>query len=373
MNRLSVVFKSRLVEFIKIGLIALLIISSTYLRYRLLDEAGGDLSTYRQAVTEFISGVSPYKYTVKSFTRPELDLDHGYAYFPTLLYIYTPLYKLHVAHNIPLQRAWKSAMFLAEIGVALILIKLFYKKDYLACLVGLAMWLFNPFLIARNSYVYTEPFGILFMLLALYYLEKNDFWTGVFFAISFSFKAFPVILFPMFFIKSRKKLLFLAGGASVALLISIPFMKSFESFLTYIQGAILVHGVRDPQGRPILFMVNNLLGLSLYSLELAAIYKYLSIILGWLVTSYLLLKKKVVDKYVLSVISFSLFYLFTPVLARTYMLWFIPVYVIGMYEVFKDKKRIWYYLSLIAFYAFYATYLFFWYKGVRIVDGVISL
>ena len=194
-----------------------------------------------------------------------------------------------------------------------------------------------------------------------------------FFAVSFSFKAFPVILFPMFFIKSNNKLLFLLGGASLALLISIPFMKNLDSFWTYIQGAILVHGVRDPQGRPILFMTNNFLGLPPYSLKLAAIYKYLSIIISWLVTSYLLLKRKVVDKYILSVISFSLFYLFTPVLARTYMLWFIPLYVIGMYEVFKNKKRVWYYASLVAFYAFYATYLFFWSHGVRIADGIISL
>lgn len=357
----------------KIGLIALLFTFSIYLRYRILDEAGGDLSTYRQAVTEYISGINPYKNTVKSFTMPELDLDHGYAYFPTLLYIYTPLYKLHLAYDIPLQRIWKSAVFVAEIGVAFMIFKLLYKKNYFACVVGLAMWLLNPFLITRNSYVYNEPFGILFMLLALYYLEKNDFWTGVFFAISFSFKAFPVILFPMFFIKSRNKIVFLAGGASVALLISIPFMKNLERFWTYLQGAILVHGVRDPQGRPILFMANNFLGLPPYSLKLAAIYKYLSIILGWVVTSYLLIKKKVLDKYVLSVISFSLFYLFTPVLARTYMLWFIPIYVIGMYEVFKNKKRVWYYASLVAFYVFYATYLFFWSQGVRIADGLISL
>ena len=363
----------RLLVLTKIGLIALVVISSIYLRYRLFDEAGGDLSTYRQAVTEYMSGINPYKNTVKSFTMPELALDHGYAYFPTLLYIYTPLYKLHLAYNIPLQRVWKSAVFVAEMGVAFMIFKLLFKKNYFACLAGLAMWLLNPFLVARNSYVYTEPFGILFMLIALYYLEKNDFWTGVFFAISFSFKAFPVILFPIFFIKSSKKLLFLAGGASVAFLISIPFMKNLERFLTYIQGALLVHGERDPQGRPILFMVSNFLGLSLYSLKLAAIFKYLSIIISWLVVSYLLIKKKVLNRYVLSVISFSLFYLFTPVLARTYMLWFIPIYVIGMYEVFKNKKRVWYYSSLLDFYAFYATYLFFWSNGIRIADGIISL
>lgn len=363
----------RLLPLVKIGLIIILFLSSTYLKYRLLDESGGDITTFRKAVTEFISGVNPYTQTVNSFTRTYLGLDHGYAYFPTMLYIYTPLYKIHLSYGIPLQRIWKSAVFVAEIGVALMLIKALYKKDYLACLTGLSMWFFNPFLVARNSYVYNEPFGILFMLLALYFLEKNDFWSGVFFAISFSFKAFPIVLLPLFLIKSKKKEIFILAGALYAVLMSIPFMGNWVRFWTYLQGSILVHGLRDPQGRPLLFFINNYIGFPPYSLGIASVYKYLSIFLGWATTSYLLLKNKVSDKYVLSVISFALFYLLTPVLTRTYMLWFIPIYVIGMREVFKNKHKVWYYLSLIAFYAFYSWYLFIWTAGLRVTNGIISL
>lgn len=358
---------------IKIGCILVLLLGSTYLRYRLLDESGGDLTMFRKAVTEFISGINPYSYTVNSFTRLDLGLDHSYAYFPTLLYIYTPLYKLHLSSGIPLQRVWKLSMFVAELGVGLAIIKLLYKKDYLACFVGLTIWFLNPFLIARNSYVYTEPFGILFMMLALYYLEKNDFWTGALFAVSFSFKAFPVVLLPIFLFKSKNKIAFLTGGILFAILISIPFMGNWTRFWTYIQGSLLVHGLRDPQGRPLLFFAHNYLGFPPYSLEIASVYKYLSIFSGWLVTLYLLIKNKVSDKYILSVISFALFYLFTPVLTRTYMLWFIPIYVLGMYEVLKNKSRYWYYFSLALFYGFYALYLVIWTKGVVITNGIISL
>ncbi|MFH1899007.1 MAG: hypothetical protein ABIJ82_00845 [Patescibacteria group bacterium] len=363
----------KLLPFLKIGLILGIFLVSTYLKYRVLDEAGGDLTIFRQAVTEFMSGKNPYSYTVASFKKNDPGLDHGYAYFPTMLYIYTPLYSFHLASEIPLQRVWKASVFLVEIGVALMIIKVLYKKDYLACLAGIAMWFLNPFLIARNSFVYTEPFGILFMLLALYYLEKNDLWSGVFFAISFSFKVFPIILFPVFLLKSEKRLKFILGGAVYMFVMSVPFMGNWENFWTYIQGSLLVHGMRDPQGRPLLFFISNYLGFPPYSLKLASFYKYMAILLGWVVTSYLLLKKKVVDKYVLSVISFAVFYIFTPVLTRTYMLWFIPIYAIGMYKVFEKKNKVWYYLSLVAFYAFYAGYLAIWTRGIRITDGIISL
>jgi hypothetical protein len=343
------------------------------MRYRLLDESGGDLTTFRKAVTEFISGVNPYTQTVNSFTRTYLDLTHGYAYFPTMLYIYTPLYQAHVHYGIPLQRTWKIPIFVAELGVALMIMKALYKKDYLACLVGLAVWLLNPFLLARNSYVYTDPLGILFMLLALYYLEKDDIWAGILFAISFSFKAFPIVLFPVFLLKTQKKHLFLLGGAIYAALMSIPFMGNWLRFWTYLQGSLLVHGIRDPQGRPLLFFVAEYIGFPPYTLQIASVYKFLSIFLGWATSSFLLIKGKVSDKYILSVISFALFYLFTPVLTRTYMLWFIPIYVIGMYEVFKAKRKVWYYFSLFLFYFFYAWYLFIWTAGVRITNGIISL
>lgn len=362
----------KLIPFLKIGLILGIFLVGTYFRYRLLDEAGGDLTIFRRTVTDWISGISPYDNTVASFIDAN-DIDHGYAYFPTMLYLYTPLYKLHQSTGIPLQRVWKAPLFLAEIGVAIMILKALYKKDFWACLAGVTMWWLNPFLIARNSYVYTEPYGILFILLAFYFLEKNDYLAGIFYAVSFSFKAFPVVLLPLFLIKSKSWWKFLVGSFAYAFLMSVPFMGNVHRFITYIKGSLLVHGSRDPQGRPILFFIKNYTRLPIYSLSLAVVYKYVSIFLAWGSTIYLIIKKKVVDKYVLSVISFAIFYLFTPVLTRTYMLWFIPVYIIGMHKVFESKNRYLFYVSLALFYIFYAWYLFIWTKGIIITNGTISL
>jgi len=363
----------------KVGLVLCVFLSSSYLKYRVLDEAGGDFSTYKKAVRDFIAGKNIYKDTVESY-EPGSNEEHGYAYFPTMLYIYTPLYKLSLATHYPLQRVWKASVFIADIGVGLMILKILWKKNYWASLAGVAFWWLNPFLIIRKSGVYTEPFGVFFILLALYYLEKDDVKSGIFYAISFSFKSFPIILLPLFLIKSKNKLKFLLGAAAFALIISIPFMRSVQDFIWYLQGAFFVHGAREPQGRPLLFFITYYTSVPLFSLAIANIYRYACIILGWISTSYLILKKKIQDKYILSMISFIIFYLFTPVLTRTYMLWFIPIYTIGMFNVFERKKegfagknKIYFFLSLIAFYVFYAWYLSLWSKGLRIKGNVVSL
>ncbi|GEM_PF-3769271 len=68
----------------------------------------------------------------------------------------------------------------------------------------------------------------------------------------------------------------------------------------------------------------------------------------------------------MATISMFFFYLLTPVLLRTYLIWFMPVYAIGMYRFlvqFKNKFKKWvvplYFVSIILFWGFYAFYLSF--------------
>ena len=73
-------------------------------------------------------------------------------------------------------------------------------------------------------------------------------------------------------------------------------------------------------------------------------------------------------------ISFFLFYLFTPVLNRTYLIWFIPVYLMGIFKIFENSKyKFMFYVFGIAFYAFYTWYLSLWFRGVRVFGDYISL
>ena len=362
------------IELLKIGFLILIFLFTSREKYKVFDETGGELNTYSNATLMLFNGENPYIYTVGPYEQPDLYLDHGYAYMPTLMYLFaTPLF-VHQEFGFPLQRLWKAVVLLADIGVGIMLIKFFYKKSYLATVFALALWCYNPYFLMFKTYSYTEPFGVLFLLLALHFLEKDDMAAGLCYAASVSFKAFPVILFPLFLYKSKNKWKFLFAGAAFAFIMSVPFLRSVNDVVAYIKGAFLVHGSRDPQGRPFLFFIKYYTALPLFYLSKTRLYVYIATFSGMIVTSVLYFTKLLRDKYILSMISFFLFYLFTPVLNRTYLIWFIPVYLMGIFKIFENSKyKFMFYVFGIAFYAFYTWYLSLWFRGVRVFGDYISL
>ncbi len=349
-----------------------------YQRYRLLDESGGDLPVIRRAVTDILDKKNPYEITVGTFrklnpyTGTGSGLDHGYAYMPTLLYIYTPLYLIHQHFHIPLQRIWKSVTILAELAVSAYFIKKFYKNDFVILLTTLSIWLFNPYIMARNSYTYTDPVGIFFMLIALDQLGKSDFKAGIYFALSVSFKAFPLILLPLFLLKAKNKLKFLSSGFVTAFIIGIPFMDSMKNFSMFFRGSFLVHSQREVQGRPFIGSIAYLLKLRIYMPISTKILIYIATLSGWFYTAISGIRKKEINIYHMSLVCFTLFFLFTPVFTRTYMLWLIPIYTLSVYERFKDKK-IYFYIFLSIFYIFFYFYLIAWDQGFTLRNGLLTI
>ena len=361
------------IDILKISVLVLITLFASHEKYKVFDETGGELNTYSSATMDLLEGNNPYEKTVASYEGSEIYKDHGYAYFPTLMYFYAPPLLIHQNFGFPLQRIWKSVVLAFDIGVSILLIKHLYKKDYLATLLAVLVWSYNPYLHINGTYSYTEPFGIFFLLLGLFYLGRNDILTGLFYALSISFKSFGIVLFPIFLLDSKNKLKFLLSGATYALLMSLPFLKSATDIRNYIKGSILVHGNRDPQGRPFLFLIDWYTHLRIFSLSLAKIYVYIATFGGWLVTSFLYLTKKIKDKYVLALISFLIFFTFTPVLNRTYLIWFIPFLILGLDKVFKSKYRVAFFASIVLFYIFYAWYLSLWVRGVRVFGDFITL
>lgn len=356
-------------------------ILALYLRMVCFNEEGGDSETFTNAVESFLDGENIYKETVRSYSQESTD-NHGYAYFPTLLYIYTPLYLLSNRLNIEPHILFKIPVLLADIFVGVLIFKILYKeeKNFWVGFLGLSFWSLNPHLIVTDSYTHSEPLGIMFMMLALKNLENNDIKTGVFYAVSFSLKSFSLVLFPLFILKSKNKMKFVLSGALFAFLISLPFMRSFARFITYIQGSIFVHGYREAQGRPFLAYASYLVNKSRYYVMFSQPLKYLSLVLGSVVSFFLYFKNKITDKYIMATISMFFFYLLTPVLLRTYLIWFMPVFAIGMHKFliqFKNKIKTWvlplYYISLILFWGFYAFYLSIWEQGFWFSENGIGL
>ena len=153
----------------------------------------------------------------------------------------------------------------------------------------------------------------------------------------------------------------------VAFTISIPFLTSYEDFMTYLQGSLLVHSQRFVQGRPFLFYISYYYNIELFQIIPFEIYTYLASFLGLFFVPVLYFLFRIKDKYILSLIIFLNFYLFTPVLNRTYTMWFLPVLLVGSFNLAsKTKYKYLYYVIVFFYYAFYYWYLIQWKDGFHI-------
>ncbi|MFZ5425140.1 MAG: glycosyltransferase 87 family protein [Patescibacteria group bacterium] len=377
----------------KIIIVLLILIIASIQRVQLFYQIGGDSNTYINAVTDFIEGENPYKNTVASFNNLDSDPGNkGFAYLPGLLYLNSFLMSLflyvnkaafpcdqtlHLGVNgcVPLNYFWKIPVLLADLGIGILLVKELYKKNYLALIFSLLFWYINPFIYLKRDYITSDPIPMFFMMLALFYLKKDDVISGASYALAIAFKSFPVLLFPLFLLKSKSKVKFLTAGFIIALVMSIPFMTSFDNFWTYIQGSLLVHGHRFVQGRPLLYYISYYYKVELFRIISFETYTYLSTFFGWLLILLFYATKLSRNKYFLSLLSFASFYVFTPVLNRTYMLWFIPILLLGLYHVFFEAqlfqkyakhKQVMFYMVLLTFWGFYYWYLAQWNEGFHI-------
>jgi hypothetical protein len=351
-------------EILKIALVLVIFILACTLRLSLFPKESRDIEAYTDAFISLMGGVNPYTETVQSFDESADDrYEHGFAYLPALLYTYVPFTLLSYLTGINYQIWWKVPVLLADIGIGVLLIQYLYKKSYPALILGLLAWFFNPYILVQNSYTYWEPLPVFFLLLSLKYLGGDDKTSGISYAISIAFKTFAYILFPIYLLNSKNVKKFLLSALAVAVVISLPFMRSADDFMTYVNGSVLVHSERFVQGRPLLYYFSYLVNFELIQIIPVSVYAALATITAWASTLFSYFKKGVRDNYILATLSFAFFYLFTPVLNRTYFLWFFPVLLVGVFNLSQKRGKYLYYLIVCSFYAFYYWYLAQWETG----------
>lgn len=349
-------------KYLKISLILLIFAFALWRRIPYLYTVSKDVGAYERAVTEFLTGTNPYIWAIESFSNPKDPSNHGYAYLPGFLYLYSFLYIIHLVTSFSYTVLWKIPLLFADFGVGLLLIKHLYKKNFVATLFALLMWFFNPYVYFRRGYLSMDVMTIFLLLLALWFLEKDDVAAGAAYALSIIFKTYPVIFLPLFLIKSKDKRNFILAGAIVGLFFSFPFMKTLSDFLTYIRGAVLIHGDRFIQGRPFLFYISYFYKIELFQLISFKFYSLASIFGAWVLTLVLHYFRKIRETYVLAAASFLNFYIFTPVLNRSYLMWCLPVLILALS---KRSKPI-YYASLIVYFVFTSWYLVQWENGFEV-------
>jgi uncharacterized membrane protein len=277
---------------------------------------------------------------VESFRNPELD--HGYAYMPTLLYIMSFMSAMNkwLGTNISWAVLWKIPVLLADVGVFILLYRYFYKRSFVLAIMAGALWLLNPYLLARYEYTLFDPIQIFFLLLSVTLLGKHDALSGLSFGLAISIKLIPLILFPImvYFAHRKLRLVLWTGIALVG--VSVPFLLDKSDFVNYLNGAVFVHGSRQIQGRPVLSFVSQYssdFGIEFSQNTHYLAYVGLSLISGPIVSLYLMLMRHYKSIYALCFISFCCYYLFTPILNRTHLLWFVPFMLIGLYEITKGR------------------------------------
>lgn len=351
-------------------LLALLVLCLPMLIKHISDfeSVGKDYKTHIKAIETLLAGQNPYYDTIASYNDPYAATmgSHGYAYLPGFLYLNTALLLMAQATSIPYQILWKLPNFLSELVIGLLLYKYFHKKDRLLSLIFPILWFYNPYTLTRSGYTYLDSVPILFIFLSLNYLSKSDIKTGIMYSLSILFKPFGIILLPIFLYKSNNKVVFLVTGLVMFILSSLPFTNTLDNFLTFLQGSLLVHSNRVVQGRPFLFYISYFYKVEFFQIIPIRYYSLAALILPWLSTALLLLYSRVKDKFALSLIAFVIFYIFTPVLNRTYTIWFLPILFVGLYNEFYITKKYLILLPVVLYYTFFILYLNAWKYGFQI-------
>ncbi len=354
----------------KLSVVVICFILLLGIRNRLLDWGGigKDSQTYVTAITTFFGGGNPYEHTIQSYENKEDIGSHGYAYFPGFLYLFGLQYFLALKVGLNYDIVWKGTVLLFDLGISVLLYKHLKKSNYLVAIAGTLIWLFNPYLtVEYTNFNLVDPIPIFFCLLAFLYLEKDDVLAAVFFTLSVIFKPFALIFLPLFLIKSRKKWEFVAACAIIFIVISLPFLMSLGDAVTYLRGSLLVHSTRVMQGRPFLFYLSYYYKIELFQIIPLTFYSTIATYFGWvliLVGRYIL---KIKDPFVLGSLSALNFLLFTPVLNRTYLLWFFSIFIIASYNVSIHYKKIYlYYLIIGSYWIFCYAYLYQWRDGFHV-------
>ena len=352
---------NKLLKILIFGLIFAFAISE---RIKVFDTVGDDIYAYKRAIYDLVSGVNPYKWTVESFSNPEDPSNHGFAYLPGLMYVNLIGYIIHVwsVETIPLEVLWKIPILLADLGTGILLILFFKDKGKYSIPLtafSLLVWFFNPYFYSKDNYVYTDPLPIFFMFLSLYLLEKKSDLSAIFYTFAVSLKTFPIILLPLMLIKSSNWKRYLGICVLLGIIISLPFILTLEDLSIYIGGALLVHGERFMQGRPFLFYLSYYNDIELIQIIPLSVYTTLASFLGWILGPLVYFKTKIKDIYVLSLVPFICFYTFTPVLNRTYTMWWLPLLIAGSYNLFD--KYLPHKLSFLSKFLFVFVVVGFWY------------
>ena len=204
------------------------------------------------------------------------------------------------------------------------------------------IWLFfvfAPSMIVFNIFNW-DIIAVMFMVLAIYLYYRNKFiWASLFLALGFNAKIFPVLLLPIFLLKTgwKNKIKIALTFIVTSIVLNIYFMiKNFSVW----KSTYIFHGLRQPN----IDSVWALTGLNIQIINI------LSLVLFLLFFALLAYNHKKYDTIKMGFLAVLLFLIVNKIFSPQYMLWLLPFFVLSSFIT-----KIQYYaleaLNLIVFFA----------------------
>lgn len=348
--------------------LSILIISSLVVRYSLMFfNHPWDITTFHNLFINLANGVNPYDVFIFR-THQGRSLVHGwsryypyYAYPPGLIYLYTPIsdvwawgqqvppatylypgmWELPPAGTADLWFLflYKTPIFLADIGVGLLLYKMAGKKSA-------SLYLFNPLVILVSASWMFDAIPIFFLVLSIFLVQtERPILAGLSLGIGAVFKFFPAFAGPpiaLWYLNRRDPSVYkfsLAGALSFFMLI-IPYSSGFLFSLQFMSGRVgggltlhsLVYWISINTEMPVLWLQTEL------SPEIGS----LTLVAGLMLT-YLYIYKNNLNLYSSIAVGMIGFLISTKIINEQYATWVIPALILVLSTSgWSIKKRILY-------------------------------
>jgi hypothetical protein len=279
-----------------------------------------DFPALHAAAQEFIAGNNVYAVfgTAAYTSKPALHL-----------YLSAALYLTSTLVGVPHLTITHYFLFTFDILTGLVIYKIIDNGQFWNSFLGLAIWVFNPFVLNTSTDAKYEVVMLLFLLLAFFWLEKgNEIEATVLFTISTMIKPVPILILPIFLYKTSNRLRNLLIIIGLFLVLSLPFLlMPFEYFQSLAYNVV----GRGPAGHPgygIFGQVNRT-----YSLIIGAISLCLMLLLIYI-------KFRRFDIYLIGFLVFMVAISFYWITFEQYFVWSVPFIIITILKNLKFKREI---------------------------------
>jgi hypothetical protein len=279
-----------------------------------------DFPALHAAAKEFIAGKNVYAVfgTTAYTSKPPLHL-----YLSAALYIISTLVgapHLTITHYF---------LFCMDILTGLVIYKILDNGQFWNSFLGLAIWVFNPFVLNSSTNAKYEVVMLLFLLLAFFWLEKgNEIDATILFTTSIMIKPVPILILPIFLYKSRNRVRNLLIIIGLFLILSLPFLLTPFDYFQSLTFNVLGRGPAGHPGYGIFGQVQRP-----YSVIVSAISLCLMLIIVYI-------KFRSFDIYLIGFLVFMVALSFYWITFKQYFVWSVPFLIITILKNLKFKREI---------------------------------